>query len=432
VSKIKIGTLKNGMVVYAQSDYSRSSHLWSIGVRAGSLHDPPGKIGLAHHTEHVICAQSNMYTSEEMDLLCERLTGGPEGNIYIATGRESTCYGPADFLPMRRKMEKLFGAFAGMLRDQIITPESFAAEAAAIHNEFYLRGYHDMDSTIYDMVHRHLYTTNPARNSVLGSVNDVRRITIKDTINFAKTYYVPSNMFLVLLGPRFKEAMNIAQKYFGDWNPPTIPMVPWIRFKDSIYQDDIFPGGLGKSSVHLGRRGVKQHYVAVAFRTEPSDTKDGAAIEVLGRLLAHRMKRRLRDANTDFEKGVYRFLHYTERTFMHGVIYFYFASVSGDFATYGEQVIQEECEKVKQKLVPAKEMSAFVESLQDQYKSMMTRCPAELLEGILTSASNGDDELIGLYDYGDSLKKLTRQKLRAVANKYFTENYLTVRICPLN
>ncbi len=426
---VKIGYLENGMTVYTQYDPSMSSHLWSIGVKAGSLHDPPNKIGLAHHTEHVICAQSRTYSNEEMDLLCEQLMGGPEGNIYIATGKECTSYGPMDFLPVKKKMEKIFSAFVGMLRDQIITPESFAAEAAAIHNEFYLRGYHDMDSMLYEMVHWHLYKKNPARNSVLGSVQDVRSITMEDTINFVRTYYVPSNMFLVLLGPTHQEAMNIANKYFGNWNPSEIAMVPWVNFKDDVYQNDIFPS-TRKASVVLGRKGIRQHYVAVAFRTEAAGTKDSAGIEVLGRLLAHRMKRRLRDENQDFEKGVYRFLHYTERTFMHGVIYFHFATVSEDFADYGEQVIQEECEKVKTNLVSAKEMSVFVESLQDQYKSMMTRCPANLLDGIYHSACNGDEDLTGLFSYGDSLKHLTRQRLRVVANKYFTDFYLTVRIRP--
>lgn len=425
--EINIGTLDNGLTVYSQPDSTRSSHLWGVGVKAGSFHDPKDKRGIAHLAEHLMCAESLKYSNEEVDLLFERITGGPENNLGICTTRYCTFYGPVDFLRHRHSMETFFDLVVGMLRDRIITPNNTSVERAAVHNEYYLRGYHDLEDTLYDLVHKGLYRKNPARHSVDGSISSIRGITRKDIGEFVETYYVPSNMFVIFLGPRYHEAMQLANKYFGDWNPETHN----YRTMDfSEYTDDIVPNLVTPRTVEIERAGIMQHYRAIGFPTETYVSKDAEAIEVLGRILAFRIRRRLRDDNKNFDKGVYRALAFTERTFLHGVLYFWFASIDEGFANYGEEVVLEECRKMRESLVRPEEWDPITKNLYQQYRDMMVEYPSELAEAITASACNGDEDLKMLLSSRDRMKKMSRTRLRNVANKYLTDGYARAIITP--
>lgn len=425
---IGIGTLANGMNVYIQYDPSISGHLWGIGIKVGSFYDPTGQKGMAHLAEHVMCAESIKFSNETTDLIFEKYTDGPEGNINIRTDRVSTFFGPADNLRYKRYMHVVFDLFASMLKDRIITPENLATEKAAIHNEYFLYGEDDMFSVLYNLIHKALYKKNPAMYQIDGTMIDVERATLRHVKKFVDTYYIPSNMFLTILGPKFHEGMRIAQTFFGDWNPKSRKTI--IEPNWDIYRDDIIPELTLIQSCEITRTGIGQHHIAIAFPTEGYVSQDAEMLDVLVRILAHRIKRRLRDRNLDFNKGAYRALGYAERTFLHGILYLWFATIDAEFAKFGEQIILEECGKLKEELLSKDELQIFVDSLYNQHMSALKTSPYEVTELIIASACNGDENLEWLHQKANRFRKITRVRLRNAANKYLTDNYARAIIRP--
>lgn len=415
------------MTVYVQYDSGASSGLWGIGIKTGSLYDPPGKLGMAHLAEHVMCAASKNVPDYEMDLLFEKLTDGPEGNIDISTNQTCTFFGPYSPLYYERHMKLLFETLSNMIKDRVITENSLAAEKAAVHNEHYLRGTDIAETIPCELIHQALYENNPARNSIDGDIEHVKSVTLKEVRQFVEQYYVPQNMFLIFLGPNFQKAMEIARQNFNDWHPRRIQIYPSL----DAASYDIYPVLNGIKSLELAKTGISQYHVTVGFPTENYLSGDAEALDILARLLAFRIKRRLRNDNLEFNKGTYRALGFTARTFLHGIIYFGFATLNSEFAKYGEDVILGECRKLKTELIDPKELDAFIFSLYYQYLDAFKKSPAGMAELILQAATNGDTELEKMYLTGQKIKTTTRSKLREIANKYFTDNYARAILKPV-
>ena len=56
--QVQVVPLGNGMKLYC---HPGNTNLSGIGFAAGSIHDPKGKVGLAHYVEHVITGRSERY-----------------------------------------------------------------------------------------------------------------------------------------------------------------------------------------------------------------------------------------------------------------------------------------------------------------------------------------------------------------------------------
>jgi len=159
-------------------------------------------------------------------------------------------------------------------------------------------------------------------------------------------------------------------------------------------------------------------------------SKDAEALDVLARILAFRLRWRLREENRNFYEGVYRANVYTSRSFVHGLLYTNFATVGGEFAKRGEEIVLEEVRKLKEGLVDDREFDAMVFYLDNNYLDVFRKVALNLSEMIIEAVCNGDEELTHLHSFRQRLHRVTRKKLRCVANKYFTKNYARVLIKP--
>jgi len=422
--KVKFGDLKNGLRYYGQYDWSGRTWVSGVGVMAGSIHDPRGKSGLAHVTEHLITSVSKKYPDlGENNALFRRHLGGRDDDANIFTNRTVTFYGHESLL-YRRYMLKMLDILASFVHpnDRIIDPEMAKAELAAIHQEYYLRGVDIMDVFLEDHMHALMYEKNPARNRIDCNVDDLENITTGDVKRFLRRYYVPQNAFVVILGPRFQEVKNMAEKYFDDWESTGgEPGLDYDRSED-------FPELKKIKQVEISR-GAHQYHCGIGFPTEPYASPDRAAIEVLARVWEARLGR-LRDDNREFNGGAYRHPVELSRSFVHGMIWAHIATTSNEFEEHAEEIILEETEKLRTDLVSHEELEAEKGKMLDEYRGAFRDSADDLAEMVIEAAANGDPDLVGLHDFRNSLEKVGRRRLRNIANKYFTKNYARVLIKP--
>lgn len=425
-NEVKVGRLPNGFRFYSQYDASNTAHLAGIGVKRGSIHDPSNASGLFHLIEHCLSRECLKYSSHEVDRAIERYGGGPGGlNTNIRIDRVSTFYG---FDSLFRKESMLAGldVMANLLRDKIFTKNGLQIEAPAIHNEYYTYGRDLIPNLIDDLMHQTMYELNPARKKIDCEVEDLRRLAAKPN-QIQRTigrHYIAGNMFMIVLGPKHEKVRELAKEYFGELPSKEAPPLKYD------HSDDL-PVLNSTKRAQIVKPGIGQYHYGIGFPTEACLSKDAEALDVLSRIWAWRLRDRLREGNCHFDKGVYRALSYTERSFVHGMIYAWYASICRDFAKAGEGVVIEEANRLKQDLVNEGDLDAVIGNLdEEEYLQTFRNSPDMLCEMIIEAVCNGDEELKGLHTYRNRLYRVTRKRLREVANKYFTDNYIRVVVGP--
>lgn len=417
---VSFGRLKNGITYYGQ--YDPSSNVSGIGIRRGSIHDPPDRRGKFHLIEHVMCRSSKKYDGRKVDLMLEEFMGGPDADINIRIDRTSTFLGH-DNLLYRNHMIKCFDMLASLFLDRSVDQEGLDVEKAAIYQEYYLYGLDVIYNLVDDLMHQLMYDHNPVRNRIDCEPDELKQITLAEVKQDIKRGYSTESTFVILLGPKFSEAKFLAEKYFGHLPRTTSPSLGYDFSKE-------FPNlNYFKSTIHE-RSGIHQSHLAIGFPTGRFMTGDDVALDILGRIWAFRLRMRLREGNRNFREGVYRTLVYTPRSFAHGMIYSWIA-VDPGFAPRAEEIILEECDKLRKDLVSNDEFSAIKNSVRNIYRDAFTKSPGMLSELIIESVCNGDQELVHLHSFLDRWNKVNPRKLRDVANKYFTiPNYARVLIKP--
>ena len=423
--EVKFGDLPNGVRFYAQHDPSRGSSVAGIGVKCGAIHTPPGLVGLPHLVEHVLARECLKYKGEDVDLMFERL-GGPEfGDINIRIDKISTFFGIDNQL-RRGVMLFCLDIIANLLRDRIVTLEGVEVEKAAIHNEYFLNGVDNPFSVIHDGMHEIVYERNPARIRIDCELEDLKRVTPYHVRRFIKKYYIPQRTFMIGFGPKFAEVAELAKKYLGDWKMASAE--PELDYDHS----DDFPILTSIRSLEVTQPGIHQFHLSLGFPAGTYLSKDTEALDILARIWAYRLKTRLREQNRDFNKGVYRALAFTfSRSFLHGLIFCWFATISEEFAKQGEGIALQEAERFKQEFVDERTLDVMEKSLDDAYLYNFYYSPGGLSEMVIEAVCNGDEDLIHLHSFRERLHKVSRRKLREVANKYFTKNYARVLIRPV-
>lgn len=418
-NEIKYGELPNGFRFYSQ--YDRTTHLAGIGVKVGAIHAPPACIGLPHLVEHLLARESLKYSPLDVDLIFEKFLGDPDEDINIRIDRVSTNFGFGDLL-RRKDMLNCLDVMVQFLRDKILTSEGIDVEKSAVHNEHYLRGKDVMPVLLDDLMHQLIYEKNPARYRIDCEVNDLEKIKRSQIKSFINKHYVASNMFLIAFGLRFEEVKELAKQYFSDWETRPKPQLNYDHSED-------FPVLTSIRSLEISRD-VGQYHFALGLPTENYMSKDAEALDILAKILAFRLRHRLRDCNRKFNEGVYRVNVEISRSFIHGLVYTTFATVSDEFVKVAESIVLEELQRLKRGLVDDRELDAMVYRRDTIYLEAFSKVPLTLAEMVIEAVCNGDEELYRLHSFRQRLHRVKRKKLLCVANKYFTSNYARVLIKP--
>lgn len=435
--RINITPFDNGIYLYSMAN--SMLNLSAIGFRSGSIHDPPGLSGMNHLVEHMACRRGVRYTERGAERIMNRYMGGTHGpDINIRCDRASVLYGHDD-LRRREQMWKCFDMCADLVKSamldayglgpHVLDENALKIEKGAVHNEHRLRGTDMAEEHIYELMHWHLYRSNPARHRIDCGRNALRGIELEQVRQFIRDRYTTKTMFVILIGPNNNEAIEKVREYFGD-----LPQRSPAPF-DYDHSDD-FPALDGIRSLELIRPGIRQHHVAVAFPVGNYLSEDSEALDVLAAIWEYRIEQRLREENTEFDAGIYHPNSWFPRTFTHGMVSALFATVGdGEYTERAVAMVIEECEKLKsdESTKLTEDCADRKEYLKDMFDRILMWYPLNLSEAITEATCNGDPKLNRFNAYHQNLSQVTPKRLREVAQKYFTtpDRFLRVVIKPL-
>ena len=202
-------TLPNGLRVILSEDHSTPIVHVSLWYHVGSKNERPGRTGFAHFFEHMMFKGSLNVDPESHTSLIAQVGG--RSNAY--TTEDETVFWqtfPAQYLPMVLWME------ADRMATLRIDDEAFRREREVVKEERRMRVENQPYGRLSEIIYDHAFTTHPYKHPTIGSMADLEAASVSDVREFHRTFYVPENATLTIVGDfDMAQANQMVDQYFG-------------------------------------------------------------------------------------------------------------------------------------------------------------------------------------------------------------------------
>jgi zinc protease len=202
-------TLPNGLQVVFLEDHSTPIVHVELWYHVGSKNEKAGRTGFAHFFEHMMFKGSKNVEPEGHPSYISSVGG--QSNAY--TNEDSTVFWqtvPAHYLPLVLWLE------ADRMASLRIDEAAFKTEREVVKEERRMRIENQPYGRLNEIIYDHAFTVHPYKHPTIGSMKDLEAASLDDVRDFFRTYYVPSNATLVLVGDfDTKEAQALVTQYLG-------------------------------------------------------------------------------------------------------------------------------------------------------------------------------------------------------------------------
>jgi zinc protease len=204
-----MATLPNGLNVVLLEDHSTPIVHTEIWYHVGSKNERPGRTGFAHLFEHMMFKGSKNVEPEGHPSYISSVGG--QSNAY--TTEDATVFWettPAQYLPLVLWLE------ADRMATLRIDEKVFQTEREVVKEERRMRVENQPYGRLNEIVYDQAFTVHPYKHPTIGSMHDLESASIEDVRDFFRTYYVPNNATIAIVGDfDTKEAMDLVTKYLG-------------------------------------------------------------------------------------------------------------------------------------------------------------------------------------------------------------------------
>jgi zinc protease len=205
----QVATLPNGLTVVLSEDHSTPIVHVQLWYHVGSKDEKPGRTGFAHLFEHLMFKGSkNVQPEGHTSMISSR---GGQSNAY--TTDDQTVFWetlPAQDLPLALWLE------ADRMATLRIDKETFENERAVVKEERRLRVDNQPFGRLNEIVYSQAFAVHPYKHSTIGSMADLEAASVEDVRAFYRTYYVPSNATLAIVGDfDSAQALALVAQYLG-------------------------------------------------------------------------------------------------------------------------------------------------------------------------------------------------------------------------
>jgi zinc protease len=205
----KLTTLPNGLTVVLEEDHSTPIVHLQLWYHVGSKNEKPGRTGFAHLFEHLMFKGSKNVTAEAHTSMVASVGG--QSNAYT-TDDETVFWEtvPAQYLPMILWLE------ADRMATLKVDKDTFTNEREVVKEERRMRVDNQPYGRLNEIIYDQAFTVHPYKHATIGSMKDLEAASVEDVRDFYRTYYVPSNATLALVGDfDSAQAMQLITQYLG-------------------------------------------------------------------------------------------------------------------------------------------------------------------------------------------------------------------------
>ena len=231
-----IETLDNGLEVFMMPLLDKKNYFISYATRFGSdiLEFSKGKekfkppLGIAHFLEH------KMFEQEDgIDPFTYFSGSGTDSNASTSfDNTQYICFGTKNFNDNLKYLLKF-------VNSPYYTDENVKKEKGIIAEE--IKMYRDIPDFILEMKLREaIYHKHPRRIDIAGTVDEINKITKEDLYDCYNNFYVPNNMFVLIVGNFSKEeALKIIKEQVENKGKKSLPIIKKIVEPDNVKTKEV-------------------------------------------------------------------------------------------------------------------------------------------------------------------------------------------------
>ncbi len=404
---VKTHTLKNGMKILVQPDNSIPNVAFYIFYRVGSRNERPGTTGISHFFEHMMFNGAKKYGQGQFDKVME--AAGGRNNAY--TSNDVTVY--QDWFP-RTSLELIFDLEADRIANLAFDPEVIKSERGVVASERRT----SVDSNNFGILYEQLYATafiaHPYQWPVVGWMSDIETWTLDDLKQHYAMGYSPSNATMVVVGNVTPdEIFKLAEKYIEPIKASAPP--PKLTTKEPVQQ--------GERRVSV-KKFAQLPISMIGYHVPENADADYYALKVLDTILFEGQSSRMYQRLVDKDQLA--------------------ISVQSDYSLSFDPTLFTVITQPKEGVAPEAVEKAVYDELNKVQTAPVTDQEIEKAKNILLAnfyrqmkTIDGKANTLGTYEvfFGDyqklftaaeSFNKVTKEDVRRVAQKYFTEKNRTV------
>jgi predicted Zn-dependent peptidase len=405
--------LPNGLVVILHQDRSTPIVHVEMWYHVGSKNEKAGRTGFAHFFEHLMFKGSKNVEPEQHTSIIASVGG--QANAY--TTEDTTVFWqtiPSQYLPLALWME------ADRMATLRIDDKTFVAEREVVKEERRMRIENPPFGLLNELVSQNAFDVHPYKHPVIGSMDDLNAATIDDVRDFYKTYYVPENATLMIVGDfETDTAVTLVNQYLARVPKAAKPV----------------PRDIPQEPKHTKERRVNLEQpwplpaVVVAYQAPYNGHPDSYPMFVMSKTLSDgqtsRIYRRL-----VYDTGV-ALTAFGSGSFLEqpGIFYAVALVNPGKSPEMAEKMLIEEFDKLKVEGISERELQRaknqfardYILSRQSIKEKASQLGHAEVIQKDMASADGEFDTFLGL----------TTDDIKRVAKQYFTpENRLVLKVMP--
>jgi len=452
-------TLENGLKVLIVERHESPTVSPRLLCMAGGVDEPVGNTGLAHVLEHMMFKGTKTmgtknYKKEKplleevnelvKELIKEKDKPKPDttrikelenelekaqakASEYVETGELSKIYGKHGAqglnagtwedgtIYMVNIPSNKLELWARILADRFENPvfRQFYKERDVVMEERRMRTDNEPTGLLEEKLISIAFDAHPYRNPVVGWASDIERLTVDDVEKFYRTYYVPNNAVLALVGDvDVDHAIDVIEKYFSH-----IP-----KGEEPLTVRTIEPKQKGEKRVEVEFDAKPEVYIGYHVTTYPH--RDTYVMDVISAILSSGRTSRL--YKKMIEKDKIALLATTSNwAGRYPQLFIFHGQPKAPHTTVElENSFYEEIEKLKAEPVEDREL----EKVKNQVKANFIR-QIQSNGGLAMQLAYYEGFFGGweaMVEYKDIIESITADEIMEVANKYLGKENRTV------
>ena len=450
--KVEEYKLDNGLTIILHEDHTNPEVFGMVAVKAGGKNDPEDATGMAHYQEHVLFkGTQELGTTDwekekphiekiyslydelgktddpvkreeiQMQINEESLKAGEYAipnelsnlirsiggtDLNAGTGPDMTVF-YNKFPP--NQMNKWLELYSHRFINPVF--RSFQAELEIVYEEKNM--YSDnFIMPLFEEFNKNFFKQHPyGQQTLIGTVDDLKNPSLTKMHEFFNTYYVANNMVLVLSGDfNIEKIKPVIEEKFGKWNSGEIP-------EQKKYIEEPFNGRelvvRKMSPVKLGLLG---------FRTPPNGHEDEIAMEVCNGILSNENSTGLLDKLILDNKMMAAEIFQATYNDYSSTIILIVPKIIGQKLETAEGLVLAQLDSLRNGNFDDWMVEAIKTEL---YKNFELELESNEYKAMIFAMAFGQSRNINeVLKYPEKIKKITKDDIIRVANKYYGKNYL--------
>ncbi len=214
----EIKTLPNGLQVLVVLHHEQPSVSFRLLIRAGAMNEPADKPGVASFTSGLLNQGTKTKDAGEIANLIE----SAGGIIGTGSGNELTFVSGA---VIKDQTELMLSLAADMVQNPAFSQGELDRRRSQTLSSLEV-SYDDPDYLANLVFSRLVFGFHPYGRPGEGTKESISRLTRDDLVAYHRTWFVPNNALLAIVGDlKAEEAFAAAQKAFGSWERRDVPVL---------------------------------------------------------------------------------------------------------------------------------------------------------------------------------------------------------------